>query len=334
MKVLVIGGTVFTGPYTVRSLHESGHEVTVFNRGVHQASFPVGVRKITGDKANLRAHWDELRKLRADVVLHMVAMRRDESREFMSLFDGVTGRVVAISSIDVYAAYARIHRTEPGAVQPIPISEDAELRQAIEPQGESYDKIGVEEEFRSCPGLPATILRFPAVYGPRDGLRRLHEYLKRMDDGRPFVLLEKGNAAWRFSRGYSENVSAAVVLAVTDDRASGRTYNVAEPEAFPEAEWVRSIGRIAGWDGEIMVLPPEAMPDHLKSDGNMAQHWAVDSYRIRQELGYHEIVSREDALRTTIEWERNNPPPDTFAIYPFDYPAEDAAVERFRGGSV
>ena len=33
LKVLVIGGTGFLGPHTVRRLQERGHTVTLFNRG-------------------------------------------------------------------------------------------------------------------------------------------------------------------------------------------------------------------------------------------------------------------------------------------------------------
>src|SRR5262249_25076602 len=85
--------------------------------------------------------------------------------------------------------------------------------------------------------------------GPRDPYHRTFEYLKRMDDGRAAVLLNDTRAGWRWSRGYVENVAAAIARAATDHRAAGRTYNLAEPQALPEAHWVRHIGRAAGWGG-------------------------------------------------------------------------------------
>jgi hypothetical protein len=36
-----------------------------------------------------------------------------------------------------------------------------------------------------------------------------------------------------------EDIAEAVVLAVLDDRAAGRVYNVSETHAMTEAEWVR-----------------------------------------------------------------------------------------------
>jgi hypothetical protein len=46
--------------------------------------------------------------------------------------------------------------------------------------------------------------------------------------------------------------------------------------------------------------------------------------RIRNELGYREVIPLEEALRRTIAWERAHPPEHPFAK--FDYPAEDAAA--------
>jgi uncharacterized protein YbjT (DUF2867 family) len=57
-----------------------------------------------------------------------------------------------------------------------------------------------------------------------------------MDDGRSAILLEKGMASWRWTHGYVEDVAAAVALAVMDERAAGRTYNVGEADPLPWTE--------------------------------------------------------------------------------------------------
>jgi nucleoside-diphosphate-sugar epimerase len=79
------------------------------------------------------------------------------------------------------------------------------------------------------------------------------------------------------------------------------------------------------WDGDFVVLPIEQTPQHLQKPGNATQHWTASSARIRQELGYHEPVTMEEAIRRTIRWERENPPAGEFWAQ-FDYAAEDAAV--------
>jgi hypothetical protein len=38
-------------------------------------------------------------------------------------------------------------------------------------------------------------------------------YIKRMDDGRPAILLDEAYARWRWARGYVENIAHAIALA-------------------------------------------------------------------------------------------------------------------------
>ena len=173
--------------------------------------------------------------------------------------------------------------------------------------------------------LPGTVLRFPAVYGPGDYQHRLFEYLKRMDDGRPAILLGKGMAAWRWTHGYVEDVASAVALAVADERAAGRVYNVGEADPLPWAEWVREIGRAAGWDGEVVAVSEDRLPEHLDWGLDTEQHWVADTTLIRRELGYRETVPRDEALRRSVEWEREHPP-EKLDPSSFDYAAEDAAL--------
>ena len=224
MKVLIIGGTGLTGPHVVRQLVEQGNTVAVFNRGKRNDLVPDGVQRFQGDRQGLKSFRDQFAAFAPQVVLDMIPFRQERAHELMQIFVGMAGRVVGLSSIDVYAAYGRLHKTEPGPLEPIPLAEDAALRQTKQPHGEDYDKLGIEQEMLGCPNLPGTILRLPAIYGPRDGQHRLYQYLKRMDDNRPAILIGALDDQWRFSRGYSENVAAAVTLAVTQDQSAGRIY--------------------------------------------------------------------------------------------------------------
>ncbi len=352
MRILVIGGTGFIGPYAVRDLTAMGHEVTVVHRGQHEADLPREVRHLhhqgLPDRqvafADLSA---EFTRLAPNVVLDMIPATEQDARVLMALFKGITDHVVAISSQDVYRAYGRFQGTEPGYPDPVPLTEDSPLRQRFYPyrgatprtqdeaqrRMDDYDKILVERTVMDDRTLPGTILRLPAVYGPGDFQHRLFKYLKRMDDKRPVIVLDAGIAQWRWTRGYVENVAAAIALALTDERSAGRIYNVGEAEALTEAEWVRRIGQAAGWDGEIVAIPERDTPPQRASRWNTDQHLVGDSSRIRKELGYTEPVSQVEALKRTVEWERVHPP-EKIDPKMFDYAAEDAIVassERERG---
>jgi nucleoside-diphosphate-sugar epimerase len=132
-------------------------------------------------------------------------------------------------------------------------------------------------------------------------------------------------ASWRWTPGYVEDVAAAVALAVTDERAAGSVYNVGEADPLPWAAWVREIGRAAGWNGEVVVVPDDRLPGHLSLGLDTEQHWVTDTSRIRRELGHGETVARDEALRRTVRWERAHPPENVDAA-PLDCAAEDAAL--------
>jgi len=212
----------------------------------------------------------------------------------------------------------------------VPVSEDSALRIELYPYRgripglEDYEKILVERGAMNEPGLPATIVRLPATYGEGDYQHRLAIELKRMDDGRPAFILDERLAAWRWTRAYVENAAAAIALAAMDDRAAGRIYNAGD-DALSYADWVRAIGRAAGWQGEVISLPPDRLPKHLRPPpGDYAQHLVTDSTRIRRELGYQDVVSREEGLRRAIEWERANRGEVNPRV--LDYEAEDALL--------
>jgi nucleoside-diphosphate-sugar epimerase len=150
-----------------------------------------------------------------------------------------------------------------------------------------------------------------------------------MDDKRPAIVLDKELAAWRSSNGYVENVAEAIVLAVTKDNARNQIFNVAEPDNPTIAEWVREIGKVVGWEGDIVAVEREHLPESLRPDFNTKQHLDVDTSRIRKELGYHETVPLQQALAHTVEWERTHPP-SNITPEQFDYAAEDSVLRAIQ----
>jgi nucleoside-diphosphate-sugar epimerase len=124
-----------------------------------------------------------------------------------------------------------------------------------------------------------------------------------------------------------EDVALAVVSAVLDERAKGRVYNVSEPHALTESEWVRAIGDAFGWRGAVLAVSRDQLPPSLRIPGNFQHHLTYDTTRIREELGYLEQLPRIEAIRRTVDWERTHPPA---RVDPqeFDYAAEDAVLAK------
>ncbi len=295
MNVLVLGGTGFIGSHGTRLLLGRGHDVTLFHRGPCVAAGHIHAPfKCMSDYAA------DFRRLRPDVVLDMVPYM-DRNGHGVAHLRGIADRAVVISSCDVYRAFGRLWRSEPGPPDALPLDEEAPLRArpaADRSADDAFDNLEVERAALDDPAFATTILRLPATHGPGDPQHRLKRYLEPMREGRATIVLGPTLATWRWSRGYVENVAAAVALATTDDRAAGRIYNVASPRALMEAEWVRAIGETAGWNGDVSIGPEGDLP---KFDFN--HHLEVDTTRIRTELGYLEHVDEATGLERTVAWE-------------------------------
>ena len=310
MRILLLGGTTLTGPYAVRRLHALGHEVTVFHRGEHEAELPAGVRHIHGDFAHLPLQMSDPAP---DVVVHMWCMTEMDAQSFVDGFRGVTSRAVVISSGDVYRAYGRLTGLEHGPPDPIPLTEDAPLRNSRYPYRKmapnpdhwmtQYDKVLVEQVVTQQSDLPTSVLRFPAVVGPKE-YRRFQRWLQPMLRGDTELRIQDGWARWRWTHGLAEDVAEAIVLAATNSSSAGRIYNVGESHTPTMAERLAEFARIAGWRGHIVEVPASELGEADRMPYDFAHHIACDTSRIRTELGYQEVVSPEVSLARALEYER------------------------------
>jgi nucleoside-diphosphate-sugar epimerase len=292
MRVLVIGGTKFIGPYVVRLLVERGHDVTVFHRGENEPSLPAQVRHVHDARAAMPVTEfpSQLLDPAPDAVIHMIAMGEADARAAVAAFGKRASRIVWLSSGDVYRAYGRLIGVEPSEAEASQgesnlLTEDSPLRTALYPYRKSttvpnelayyYEKILVERAAFDDPATPSVVLRLPKVYGPESNqdLATVYRY--------------RHLGSWRWTHGYVENVAEAIVLAATHPAAVRQTYNVGEEYTPTVAERLRSLP------------PSDLVPDENQPFAAL-QDIAYDTTRIRRELGYCEGVGYEEGIRRTL----------------------------------
>src|SRR5581483_4481508 len=101
LRILILGGTGFTGPYQVRYALSRGHKVTTFNRGkTHPGELPNEVEQLIGDR---NGKLDALKGRQWDVVIDNPTTLPVWVRDAAQILKGNVDRYVFISTISVYA---------------------------------------------------------------------------------------------------------------------------------------------------------------------------------------------------------------------------------------
>lgn len=130
MRILLIGGNGFIGTPLSRELRDAGHDLAVFHR--NRDGCQPGVKHLRGDRNRLIEYLVEFREFSPDVIVDMVLSSGEQARQLMTVAGELNARVVAVSSMDVYRAWGVMLGTEPGGLEPMPLTEESPLRTAAQ----------------------------------------------------------------------------------------------------------------------------------------------------------------------------------------------------------
>jgi len=304
VRIALLGGTGFIGSRVARELVSAGHTVLVVHRGRRPA--PARCASSVTDRADGSGLARALAEFETQTLLDMIAYTERDVEQVLPALPAGLRRIVVISSGDVYQTYGAFLGLEPPDSVAESTGEEAPLRSSRYPYRATarsrddmlfdYDKVLVESRYREAP-TPVTTLRLPMVYGPGDPNARVATERRRLRSAVGGVLeLNPGEAAWRCTRGYVDDVARAVALATTQRAASGRTYNVGETDALATADWLAEIARATGEPIAIRTSP-EVAPSRR---GEWTVSLVADTGRIRRELSFVEPVGRRAGLLRTL----------------------------------
>lgn len=320
MRVVLLGGTRFIGRAIVEELTSSGHDVLIVHRGVLEPADMPAVQHLHAERAKLPAHRSELARFEPDAAIDCRALTRvDAQTAIDALPAGI--RLLVISSIDVYRAFAALH--DERETDPVPIDEDSPVRterypyRGKAPGMDDYDKLDVEDVYLP---LGATSLRLPMVYGPHDYQLREEFILRRVRAGRNRIPF--GAGMWLACRAYVGDVARGARLALESPLTEGIALNLCEDRTFSMRMWSRMILEAAGSNAELVRVADEVLPEDLKPTGTMTQHIAASSKRARTLLGWTTSDPAE-TLRSTVRWHLDHPPAGGDA----DFSADDRALD-------
>ncbi len=330
MRALVVGGTGPTGPFIVNGLRERGYRVAIFHRGTHEIpELPADVEHIHGDP-HFRHTIDEAIGSR---TFDLVVASYGRIRHIAEAMIGKTGRFVAVGGFATYRGFIQPRDLYPAGL-PIPVDESFSLVASEEEQRFAWLMARTEETVMEAHPA-AAMFRYPYVYGPHQIVPREWCVIRRLLDGRKQILLPDGGLAL-ITHGYAENLAHAVLLAVDQpDASAGQIYNCGDDRQLSLAQIVEVIAHTLDRAIEIVSVPRQLASPSASLVLGAYHHTLLDLTKIRDQLGYRDVVPAVEALARTTRWYAEHPPEPGGEIEArlgdaFDYAAEDELIERFQ----
>jgi 2'-hydroxyisoflavone reductase len=184
LRILILGGTGFTGPYQVRYALSRGHKVTTFNRGkTHPGELPNKVEQLIGDR---NGKLDALKDRQWDVVIDNPTTLPAWVRDVAQILKGNVEQYVFISTVSVYGEV----KTGPDENAPTEKYEGAdpykETLEAMKAGGyKTYGPLKTLSEREAEKWFPGKtlIIRPGLIVGPRDETDRFTYWPVRIDRG-------------------------------------------------------------------------------------------------------------------------------------------------------
>ena len=323
MRVLVTGGTGFTGKALVKRLLDLKHDVVAldYKEGLRtQELREWGAKVVLGSVTDrdVVAHAME----GVEVVHHLAAAFREmgvpDSYYYEVNVNGTrnvldVARAAGVRKF-VYCSTCGVH----GNIDHPPGGEDAPIQPADYYQRTKYEAEPVVRQFFER-GLKTVILRPAAIYGPGDP-ERFFLIFKRVAKG-TFPMFGSGKTYYHPL--YIDNLIDAFILAMQEGKGEGEAYLIADEQYLEIEDLVRRVGKALSIDVKIPHYPvwPVVAAGHVcekicrpfgvtpplfpRRVDWYRQNRAFKIDKAKRDLGYRPKVGIDEGLRRTAEWYRN-----------------------------
>src|SRR2546422_547671 len=183
-----------------------------------------------------------------------------------------------------------------------------------------YRDSGLEDVAQLADRVPATIIRPPSVYGPRErGVLKLFRLVRHG------IALSVGSWDREVSLIHVGDVVHALLAAADCDRAVNRTYCIAHPEQVTWRGFARAVGQALGREPLLVSVPPAvawviavaaegcarlrgaaAILNRERVRELVQERWVCDPSRARAELGFCPQYPVARGVAETAAWYRRS----------------------------
>ncbi len=313
-KVMITGGAGFIGSYVSRQLLNQGHEVIVYDAFVHYISPMKSILKDyvelrfsgiedqidfrrgdTRDKAHLRR---VILGTKPDYILHLAALpiadlsNRHSEEALTSILEGAVNVLEVLRDVDfvkrfVYISSSMIY----GDFEEIPAPEDHPKRPKDIYGGTKYAGEVLTETYSRRYGIPYSIIRPSAVYGPYDVNRRVSQiFVENALLGKPIKLFGGGYQALDFT--YVEDTAEGIIKVMFNEAGNGEAFNITYGRGYTLREFAEILqGHFP--DLEIKIIEEE--------DVFRPKRGALSIQKAKKLVGYEPKTSLEDGLQRYLD---------------------------------
>ena len=315
MKALVTGATGFIGSHLCEALVKRGFEVTCLSRGTSNLKWieSLDITQVRGDCTIP----DSLQNVVSDVdyVFHIAGLTKSPSGEafFAVNHKGTENLIKAVaqrnSKVKRFLYLSSLAAAGPGR-NGHPVMEDTTPNPVSDYGRSKLD--GEREVLKYKNQMPITIVRPPAVYGPRD--KDMLVIFKMMKKGFFFDL-----GKCYYSLLYVDDLVQGILVSAEEKIAEGQTYFLSDGHSYTGEQIAQEISLALSVKARPFKVPKCIMPffafvaERVNKQGIINRdrikdfkhsHWVCDSKKAQEEIGFSPKVNIKEGIKWTADWYR------------------------------
>jgi nucleoside-diphosphate-sugar epimerase len=315
MKALITGATGFIGSHLCAELVRRGYQVTCLSRAASNLKWieDLEIRFVRGDCTDRGSLLDIVGGF--DYVFHLAGLTKScSSDDFFCINSRGTENLIRTVAEKNSGVKRFIYLSSLAAAGPSingnPVPEDASPSPVSD-----YGRSKLEGEravLKYKDLMPVTILRPPAVYGPRD--KDMLVLFKMIKKGFFFDL-----GKCYYSLLYVDDLVQGIISCAENKKAEGNVYFLSDTKFYTGEEIAIEISSALNVKAAPLRVPKFVMPffafvsEKINKQGIINRdrikdfrhsHWICNSRKVREEIGFIPKVGLKEGIKWTVDWYR------------------------------
>jgi 2'-hydroxyisoflavone reductase len=314
MRLLILGGTRFSGSFLSERALARGHDVTVLHRGQSRSGTLDGVEHLHADR---RDGHGLLAARSFDAVVDTSGYSPAVVADATRILEPRVGQYVFVSSVSAYAQFAPRGLEETAALATLPPEIEAAAYNDLHWQVdmEYYGGLKAAAErvvIAAFRDERATVVRPGLIVGPRDYTHRFNHWVLRMAEEQEVLAPAPPDAP---AQVIDARDLAAFVLHLVEQRTAG-TFNANGENGTLDA-LLQDIATGVRSQARVVWVTPRFLTEHGVEPWSELPLWlpegsgfeAMNEVSIRRARAAGlQLRSLSDTARDTLAWIRASPP--------------------------